>query len=116
MTTLKVEQDVDLKQIIVQALRTSSGGSRDVRDITELLCLKHGNLLRYSKFDLYHSLEQLIHDGLHLDNMFYHLKVRIFRRSWGRSTVKFYLLGLPYKSESLESVSVPISPEEATSE
>lgn len=112
MATILVEQEIDLKEIIVKTLQRYGGGVRTLRHIERLIKSEYGGSLDYSPRAFLIAFEHLIHDGLRMDDTFYRLRIKICPHFLGRHEVRFWLLKTfsPDKDRSPESVSIPISP------
>lgn len=115
MATIQIDQKIELEQVIVEALRFSGGGSRTIREIKESL-YNHCHSLDYSKRELHRALENLVHDGFHLDGLFYHLRIKIYPRFLRKPDIEFWLSNIPdaYEDKLRESVSMTESTQEAT--
>lgn len=92
--TIQIDQEIDLEEIIVKALRLDSRGFQSVHHIEILLNREYGDSLQYSKDDFYRALEHLVSNDFHLGNVSYHLNMKIYRNFGGDIKSNFGSLAL----------------------
>ena len=107
MATILIEQDVDLKEIIVKTLRLYERRPRNVRQIEKLVNDEYGDSLHYSHNAFLTALEHLANDSLHMDNKTFRLCVKIYPRSLKRYEVKFWLFGV-LDGDKVEGFDAPL--------
>lgn len=100
MATIQIDEQVNLSELIIQASKEyGGGGSRSIKEIKRFLELLNDHTydcsLRYTKDEFRSALEHLVHDGFHLDNMHYYLRVKIYMRIFTKPTIEFWLYGVP---------------------
>lgn len=115
MATIQIDEQVNLSELIIQAWKEyGGGGSRTIKEIKRFLellnDLTYDCSLRYTEDEFKSALEHLVHDGFHLDNMHYHLRVKIYMIyiwMFTKPTIEFWLSGVP-DGDKVESFDPPL--------